>query len=762
MSSSCTLSVTVANSCSLENRKTEFGRTYVLGVGGEIQLKEWVSALKRAVSGPLVVTKAALSSGESPAKEPSSFVISQPVLIAKNAIDVRNRRSSIDQFSKSFKGEEMRAGNLSLDPINTKNLSPKSFKSDLGASSMLTGMSRKTSGSSLQIEAALRCGTSPEDRYSLNIVLCKTIAEMIRSFVTMISHIKDTLKDCPDLSALCEFSQDDSTTELFYSMYNFCDQISEDLRSIESEIIPCGTFANMSNYCHSMYDLCSNLINTIRSSSGDSPSEDIFKDLEENMDFINTTCRSMLMTINDIVKHQMGKIVIEETIIQQNSMSQLLTPETIFEVDDDKIVEDILAKEAEESENISDIVWNQADDCDGRRHIKGGTLEKLVERLTFHLKHDARFMNIFLLTYRSFTDSITLLKLLIKRFDEKCPETLTGKQKDIYKSKKIISIRLRVLNVLKTWVKTNFQDFEQNEDLLELLGSFLPRMKQEFRNGTEDFEALLSKMKSKEVVIQTTMPKIKCPTSILPKSLENFLFIDLDPIEIARQISLIDMRMFSCIKPNECLDQNWTDKKTQHKSENIMKMIHHLNYCIYWVGSEITSYTNIKTRALALKHFILTAEKCSKNNNFNGLMGILAGLNTSAIRRLSKTWDLLSSKIISIYDKLNDLMSDSSGFKAYRATLNSCQPPCVPFLGLYLTSLVLIETGNKDFLSDSGLINFEKRHKIAKVIEEMTSYQRTPYSFAKVDFIQNYLLNQKVLGEEEIYQRSLDLEPREK
>lgn len=59
--------------------------------------------------------------------------------------------------------------------------------------------------------------------------------------------------------------------------------------------------------------------------------------------------------------------------------------------------------------------------------------------------------------------------------------------------------------------------------------------------------------------------------------------------------------------------------------------------------------------------------------------------------------------------------------------IHNLNPPCIPFLGVYLTDLVFIQDGNPDFLKDSRLINFGKRHKTAEVIKEIMIYQSTPY-----------------------------------
>ncbi len=78
---------------------------------------------------------------------------------------------------------------------------------------------------------------------------------------------------------------------------------------------------------------------------------------------------------------------------------------------------------------------------------------------------------------------------------------------------------------------------------------------------------------------------------------------------------------------------------------------------------------------------MLGLKYCKSMNNFSSMAAIMAGLNSTPIRRLKRTREQLGTKTLNLIDELDKTLDSGKNFAAYRAALKMVDPPCIPFLG---------------------------------------------------------------------------------
>lgn len=108
---------------------------------------------------------------------------------------------------------------------------------------------------------------------------------------------------------------------------------------------------------------------------------------------------------------------------------------------------------------------------------------------------------------------------------------------------------------------------------------------------------------------------------------------------------------------------------------------------------------------------------------------------------------------------LEELMHPQSSFAVYREHLASTSPPCIPFIAVYLSDLILIEEGNPNLID--GFINLDKCQLVYEVIAKLQLYQNESFKFPRLEPLASYLEALPRFSEEQLYDISLMLEPRE-
>ena len=227
--------------------------------------------------------------------------------------------------------------------------------------------------------------------------------------------------------------------------------------------------------------------------------------------------------------------------------------------------------------------------------------------------------------------------------------------------------------------------------------------------------------------------------------------MSLDPLELARQMTLLEASLFSKITPIEFLSS------IKKKHPTVQAIVDRFNQVSHWVATEIILAPTHKTRAVVIKFFIKVANACRQLNNFNTLLEITAGLNMSAVRRLKKSWLSLPSQHLITLADLEKLMDHRQNYSDYRAELRSSKRPTLPYFGIFLRDLTFIDVGNQPTLPND-MPNFERICLLGQVIDQIQFHQQMPYLFQSLDGLQNSLKDLPSFDEESLIHQSLGKE----
>ncbi|KAG9622593.1 ras GEF, partial [Aureobasidium melanogenum] len=212
--------------------------------------------------------------------------------------------------------------------------------------------------------------------------------------------------------------------------------------------------------------------------------------------------------------------------------------------------------------------------------VVGGTLAALVEKLTSqHGPPDPEYNAAFILTFRLFTNAVELTQALITRY-EYAGDCNTDNS----------PARLRVYNFFKTWLESHYL-VESDAPALEIIHRFaVQQLSLQFAGPGQrlaDLTKIASQIQTTSATNQLVSPIGKTCVSlgsdyektIIPHANINkeqlylltgafpskrLTLLDLDAVEIARQLTIIESKRFCAIQPHELLGLEWTKKNGSH------------------------------------------------------------------------------------------------------------------------------------------------------------------------------------------------------
>eukprot|EP01104_Vermistella_antarctica_P018544 TRINITY_DN6909_c0_g1_i1.p1 TRINITY_DN6909_c0_g1~~TRINITY_DN6909_c0_g1_i1.p1 ORF type:complete len:1360 (-),score=297.12 TRINITY_DN6909_c0_g1_i1:29-4108(-) len=414
------------------------------------------------------------------------------------------------------------------------------------------------------------------------------------------------------------------------------------------------------------------------------------------------------------------------------------------------------------ADNIQFVVTSAPLNVDSFREVAAGTLEKLVERLTFEKYPDSAFVDAFLMTYRSFCTPAVLFDLLKCRF-RMCPPSNEA-QLTVF-NRKMMPIRLRVFNVFKTWVTNYWMDFTAHESLATELADFASTEVSEcgLAKAADQLKALIGRQRDLHTDdgrrrSETTESEdsdvvhgqIRMPCNILM----------ITSADLANHLAMIDFDLLSRIRPWECLGLRWLCANKQTEAPHVLAVLDRFTLVMAWVATLVVQEEELNARVAVLKHLIETCHHSMGINSFGMAVALAKGLQSPSVVRLKQTWNALRTKEKRLWADCESSLSSNDDYKALRTHMcNKVLPPCVPYLGLMLKDISAVQAKTPDNLSN-GIINFEKRRECAKTIELLVRYQRTPMQYPVSAANMKFLKDLQSLSLPDLCKLSYERQPR--
>ena len=275
--------------------------------------------------------------------------------------------------------------------------------------------------------------------------------------------------------------------------------------------------------------------------------------------------------------------------------------------------------------------------------LMAASLEAIIERMTPH-GHivDPQFSTVFFSTFRMFTSPVELIFALRLRYNVVPPAGLHESEYDGWKAQLLTPVRLRVLNLLRTWLEFQWRPVSDmlaleplgtmlEDDLIPTLGRTAMKLAELF-NARRAGRPLVSEMGldmdavtgggasgtgSMLLMGQQPSPSStgtpgpsEIPRPIMNKTLfaalkesryGNVSPLDFDPLELARQLTVMENELFRAVKVEEILGPDTTPGNVRQLSTLSTSMT-------TWIVECVLAEADAKKRTAVVKFFIKVAE----------------------------------------------------------------------------------------------------------------------------------------------------------
>ena len=267
--------------------------------------------------------------------------------------------------------------------------------------------------------------------------------------------------------------------------------------------------------------------------------------------------------------------------------------------------------------------------------LVGATLRALVEKMTPPNASvvDTAFSSIFFLTFRLFSFPAELLQAIIDRYNLVPPPGLSEERIYIWQQRKGIPVRLRISNLIKSWLELFWRPSTDNAVLQPLLDFNRDALALMFPGPSHRIHEMIitRKREGAQAIPPTPRPDLArdplatftpriiqspydIPRPIITRTLFSHLrnrnftsisIIDFDCLELARQLTIMESNLFCAIQSEEILEGG---QEGSNPPVNVRAVTSLSTVITGWVAESILNEADIRRRTTLVKYFIKLAD----------------------------------------------------------------------------------------------------------------------------------------------------------
>ena len=189
--------------------------------------------------------------------------------------------------------------------------------------------------------------------------------------------------------------------------------------------------------------------------------------------------------------------------------------------------------------------------------------------------------------------------------------------------------------------------------------------------------------------------------------------------EIGQQLMTVSKSLLRKIQPRELYRAKFLKKDKEKTSPNVVECINKFNRLTSFIMEDILSYNTAKDRAKIYEKWVLIADYCKTNKDYNDLIAIFSAFNHYIITGLKLTLKEVKTKTNSILNKIKHFCTVEGNYKNIRVDMDNCDKTgeiFIPYLGMLLRDINFFEEKSK-YLNEKGYINFNKIEKINEMFK---------------------------------------------